>query len=63
MNDLATSLHSVAVVGAGTMGRGIAQAAALAGYPVTLYDVAAPTTPEEMTVPSEQVEGAVAPCW
>ncbi|MCB0252930.1 MAG: 3-hydroxybutyryl-CoA dehydrogenase [Anaerolineae bacterium] len=40
MNDLATSLHSVAVVGAGTMGRGIAQAAALAGYPVTLYDVA-----------------------
>ncbi|RMG95436.1 MAG: 3-hydroxybutyryl-CoA dehydrogenase [Chloroflexi bacterium] len=33
-------IQTVAVVGAGTMGRGIAQVAALAGYQVVLYDVA-----------------------
>lgn len=32
-------IRTVAVIGAGTMGRGIAQAAALAGFPATLYDV------------------------
>jgi 3-hydroxybutyryl-CoA dehydrogenase len=30
----------IAVVGAGTMGAGIAQVAAVAGHPVTVYDVA-----------------------
>ena len=30
----------VAVVGAGTMGGGIAQVAAVAGHPVTVYDAA-----------------------
>ena len=30
----------VAVVGAGTMGGGIAQVAAVAGHPVTLYEAA-----------------------
>ncbi len=34
------SVESVAVIGAGTMGSGIAYAAALGGYRVTLYDVA-----------------------
>ena len=34
-----TNLTTVAVVGAGAMGRGIAQASALAGYRVTLYDI------------------------
>jgi enoyl-CoA hydratase / 3-hydroxyacyl-CoA dehydrogenase len=34
-------ISSVAVLGAGTMGHGIAEAAALAGYPVVLYDVEA----------------------
>ncbi|MEW5988530.1 MAG: 3-hydroxyacyl-CoA dehydrogenase NAD-binding domain-containing protein [Chloroflexota bacterium] len=32
-------MNSVAVIGAGTMGAGIAQAAALAGYEVVVYDV------------------------
>jgi 3-hydroxybutyryl-CoA dehydrogenase len=31
---------SIAVIGAGTMGAGIAQVAAVAGHPVTVYDVA-----------------------
>jgi 3-hydroxybutyryl-CoA dehydrogenase len=33
-------MDSIAVVGAGTMGRGIATAAALSGYKVILYDIA-----------------------
>ncbi len=32
-------INTVAVIGSGTMGRGIAQAAALAGHGVTLYDL------------------------
>lgn len=35
----AVSWNSIAVAGAGTMGRGIAQTIALAGYNVSLYDV------------------------
>ena len=31
--------YTVAVMGAGTMGRGIAQVAASAGHPVMLYDL------------------------
>lgn len=34
-----TNIESVAVIGSGTMGRGIAQSAALAGYSVRLYDL------------------------
>ena len=33
-------IKSIAVVGAGTMGNGIAQACAVAGFPVTLTDIA-----------------------
>ncbi|MFQ5420241.1 MAG: 3-hydroxyacyl-CoA dehydrogenase family protein, partial [Anaerolineae bacterium] len=33
-------MHKIAVIGAGTMGQGIAQAGALAGYAVVLFDVA-----------------------
>ncbi|MGB3075766.1 MAG: 3-hydroxyacyl-CoA dehydrogenase NAD-binding domain-containing protein, partial [Chitinophagales bacterium] len=36
-----TQIHSIAVVGAGTMGAGIAQLAAQAGYETILYDVSA----------------------
>ncbi len=36
-----TDQARVAVLGAGTMGHGIAQVAAMAGYPVRLYDVSA----------------------
>ena len=32
-------MKTVSVIGAGTMGAGIAQASALAGYDVVLYDV------------------------
>jgi len=32
-------INSVAVVGAGTMGQGIAQSVAMAGYPTKLYDI------------------------
>lgn len=35
-----TTIANVTILGAGTMGSGIAQATALAGYRVTLYDVA-----------------------
>jgi 3-hydroxybutyryl-CoA dehydrogenase len=33
------SIHTIAVVGAGTMGRGIAYACCVAGYRTKLYDV------------------------
>ncbi len=35
---MAATIHNVAVIGAGTMGLGIAQVAAMAGYRVQLYD-------------------------
>lgn len=34
-----SSIKNIAVIGAGTMGQGIAQLCALAGYPVLLYDI------------------------
>lgn len=34
-------IQSVSVIGSGTMGRGIAQSAALSGYPVRLFDLSA----------------------
>ncbi len=37
---MSSSIQSVSVIGAGTMGRGIAQVAALGGCRVTLYDIA-----------------------
>ena len=33
------NIKSVAVIGAGDMGHGIAEVALLGGYPVTLYDI------------------------
>lgn len=38
------SIKNIAVIGAGTMGQGIAQICALAGYPVMLYDIQAELT-------------------
>jgi 3-hydroxybutyryl-CoA dehydrogenase len=38
------SIKNIAVIGAGTMGQGIAQICALAGYPVMLYDIQADLT-------------------
>lgn len=48
-------MHTIAVIGAGTMGRGIAQAAALAGYGVILYDV----TEELLATALEQIEASI----
>jgi 3-hydroxybutyryl-CoA dehydrogenase len=39
MNDSKSEISQIAVLGAGTMGRGIAHVAALAGYTTNLYDV------------------------
>jgi 3-hydroxybutyryl-CoA dehydrogenase len=39
----ARSIERVGIIGAGTMGHGIAQVAAMAGYSVTLYDVDEPS--------------------
>ena len=38
--EIKTENYPLAVVGAGSMGRGIAQVAASAGHPVMLYDIA-----------------------
>ncbi|HYO90165.1 MAG TPA: 3-hydroxyacyl-CoA dehydrogenase NAD-binding domain-containing protein, partial [Pyrinomonadaceae bacterium] len=37
--DAARKIETIAVLGAGTMGHGIAQVAALAGYPVVMRDL------------------------
>ena len=42
--------YPVAVMGAGTMGRGIARIAASAGHPVMLYDVAEKHTRDESCI-------------
>ena len=36
---MTTSLATVAVIGSGTMGAGIAEVAAAAGHPVLIYDI------------------------
>lgn len=54
MSDI--DIRQVAVAGAGTMGRGIAQASVLAGYKVWLYDVAADVLDDAV----EQIEASVA---
>ncbi|MEQ7154966.1 3-hydroxybutyryl-CoA dehydrogenase [Brevundimonas aurifodinae] len=47
---MTSSINSVAVIGAGQMGVGIAQAVALGGYRVSLYDVDADRLPVAMGV-------------
>jgi len=44
--EIETYNYPLAVLGAGTMGRGIAQVAASAGHPVMLYDIAKKNTQE-----------------
>ena len=46
MSELNAQIQSVGVVGAGTMGRGIAQVCAQAGFQVSLFD-ALPQVPEQ----------------
>ncbi len=43
-------VNMIAVIGAGTMGRGIAYAAAAAGYRTILEDISAPVLDEGLTV-------------
>ncbi len=47
---MTTPLRPLAVLGAGTMGHGIAHAAAVAGYPTRLYDVSAAQLTKAATV-------------
>ena len=49
------SIDSVAVIGSGTMGRGIAQSAALAGHAVVLFDL----TDELLGIAMQSIEGAI----
>jgi len=50
----------VAVIGAGTMGAGIAQVAAVAGHPVTVYDVLDGAAARAVAAIGERVAGLVA---
>ena len=50
------SVERVAVLGAGTMGAGIAQVAALGGYPTRLYDA----VPEAAAAGAERLREALA---
>ena len=52
MPDFMTTIRSVAIVGAGQMGAGIAQAVATGGYDVLLHDAAPERVP--------QAQGAIA---
>ena len=48
--------YTVAVVGAGTMGRGIAQVAASAGHLVMLYDIAEKNTQDAIEFIGQRLE-------
>ena len=48
--------YPIAVMGAGTMGRGIAQVAASAGHPVMLYDVAEKHTQDAIEFIGQRLE-------
>lgn len=53
------SIKNIAVIGAGTMGQGIAQICALAGYPVMLYDIQADLTKTAIAAIRKNLEAAV----
>lgn len=52
-------MHTVAIIGTGTMGRGIAQAVALAGYQVVLHDVFEPALTNALTLIEVSLDKAV----
>jgi len=54
------SIHHVAIIGAGTMGQGIAEVCAIAGYTVSLYDIQADLTKMARGNIRKSLEGAVA---
>jgi 3-hydroxybutyryl-CoA dehydrogenase len=53
------SIKNIAVIGAGTMGQGIAQVCAQAGYPVMLYDIQADLTKIALATIRKNLEAAV----
>lgn len=53
-------MKTVAVIGAGAMGRGIAQVSALAGYEVILYDVFEPALNNAITLITASIDKGVA---
>lgn len=53
------SIKNIAVIGAGTMGQGIAQICALAGYPVLLYDIQAELTKTAIAAIRKNLELAI----
>jgi 3-hydroxybutyryl-CoA dehydrogenase len=55
-----SELKTVAVIGAGTMGRGIAQVSALAGYDVILYDIAQEIVESALTDIQQSIDKGVA---
>jgi 3-hydroxybutyryl-CoA dehydrogenase len=54
------SIHHVAIIGAGTMGQGIAEVCAIAGYTVSLYDIQADLTKMARGNIRKSLEDAVA---
>ncbi len=54
------SIKNIAVIGAGTMGQGIAQLCALAGYPILLYDIQPELTRTAIAAIRRNMEDAVA---
>ena len=52
-------IHTIAVIGAGTMGSGIAQLAAAAGYNTLLYDVNETALANARNIIDENLDGAV----
>jgi len=52
-------IKTIGVVGAGTMGAGIAQMAALAGYEVVLYDIEKGALDKALQVISRNMDGAI----
>ncbi len=55
-----TNIHSIAVIGAGTMGRGILQLFAQAGHPVRCYDAAEGAAHNAIAFVRDLIERAVA---
>lgn len=53
-------MKRVAIIGTGTMGRGIAQVSALAGYEVVLYDVFEPALNNALTLIAASIDKGVA---
>lgn len=60
VNSRINTIETIAVVGAGQMGRGIAQVAAQAGFSVILYDVSSEATGKAISFISAQLDKGVA---